>query len=83
MASTLQGLTTIQALKAQKILLEEFNMKQDVQTTACYLSKAIFCTLAFWADLTCTMYTGTAIFSFFLFKGNYKIQFFLLYEICA
>ncbi|XP_044260155.1 probable multidrug resistance-associated protein lethal(2)03659 isoform X2 [Tribolium madens] len=71
MASTLQGLTTIHALKAHKVLLQEFNSKLDVQTSACYTSKAIYCTLAFWADLTCTIYTGVAIFSFFLFTGNY------------
>ncbi|XP_064214629.1 probable multidrug resistance-associated protein lethal(2)03659 isoform X2 [Tribolium castaneum] len=71
MASTLQGLTTIQALKAQQILLQEFSAKLDVQTSACYMSKAIFCTLAFWADLTCTIYTGVALFSFFFFTGNY------------
>ncbi|RZC36634.1 multidrug resistance-associated protein, partial [Asbolus verrucosus] len=66
LAASLQGLPTIRAFSAEKILKQEFDNYQDLHTSAFYLFLSLHSTLGFWVDLTCSVYIGLVIFSFFI-----------------
>jgi ATP-binding cassette subfamily C (CFTR/MRP) protein 4 len=71
LSSSLQGLATIRAFKAQEILIQEFNKHQDMHTAVFYKLVAFYNTLRFWVDTTCVLYFALVIFSFFIFKGKF------------
>jgi ATP-binding cassette subfamily C (CFTR/MRP) protein 4 len=68
--ASIQGLTTIRALDAQKCLQQEFDHHQDVHASATYLLKTIVYSFSFWVDMMCLMYILLIIFSFLLFESR-------------
>jgi hypothetical protein len=75
-SASLQGLATIRALNAEKILIQEFDNHQDLHTSAFHLYISMFSTFGFWTDVMCVLYTGLVTFSFFLIKSGRFIQFY-------
>jgi hypothetical protein len=75
-SASLQGLATIRALNAEKILIQEFDNHQDLHTSAFHLYISMFSTFGFWTDVMCVLYTGFVTFSFFLIKSGRFIQFY-------
>lgn len=71
LAASLQGLTTIRAFKAEDILQTEFDIHQDLHSTAFYLFLASSRTFAWWLDGFCVIYMTLVILSFFIL-GNGK-----------
>ncbi|KAJ3620809.1 hypothetical protein MTP99_004726 [Tenebrio molitor] len=69
--STLEGLTTIRAAKAEKIMQQQFDTLQNLHTSVFYLIRAVFSCFSFWTDVICILYTGLVTFSFFFFKESY------------
>ncbi|RZB39259.1 ABC tran domain containing protein, partial [Asbolus verrucosus] len=70
LAASIQGLATVRAFNAQKILEQEFDNLQDLHTSAFYLLLSLQATLGYWVDITCIIYTGLVIFSFFLLENQ-------------
>jgi hypothetical protein len=75
-SASLQGLATIRALSAEKILIQEFDNHQDIHTSAFHLLISTFSTFGFWIDVMCVLYNGLVIFAFFLIKFGKFIQFY-------
>ncbi|XP_055678742.1 ATP-binding cassette sub-family C member 4-like [Lutzomyia longipalpis] len=67
--ATLQGLSTIRALKAQKYLLSEFHLHQNVNSSAWYMYISTARSFAMWLDLICCIYIAIVTLSF-LFLDN-------------
>lgn len=65
-SSTMTGITTIRACKAQETLLSEFDSHQDLHTSAWYLTQVTGATLGFWVDLLCAAYFAIVAFSFII-----------------
>nr|XP_015837654.1 PREDICTED: probable multidrug resistance-associated protein lethal(2)03659 isoform X2 [Tribolium castaneum] len=61
--STLQGLPTIRAFKAQKLQTSTFFTYQDTYTSSSYMFLACSSAFGFWIDFCCVIYLGFAIFS--------------------
>ncbi|KAF2886605.1 hypothetical protein ILUMI_19568, partial [Ignelater luminosus] len=70
MNASLQGLTTIRAFGAQKILEKEFDDHQDLHSSVWYLFLTCSRAFGFWLDLICVIYIGMVTFSFFFMKGE-------------
>jgi ATP-binding cassette subfamily C (CFTR/MRP) protein 4 len=70
LASSLQGLTSVKAFNAQKILVGEFDQHQDRHSSALYLLLACHATIRFWVDMTCAIYIAVVTFSSFLVEGS-------------
>lgn len=71
MNATLQGLSTVRAFGAQKMLEEEFHAYNDLNTSAWFLF--IYSTRGFavWLDLVCLAYISFVTYSFLIFSdGN-------------
>ena len=64
MNATLNGLSTIRAYGAQKILQQEFDKSQDVHTSSWYIFIAASSTFGFALDIFCFIFTSIVIFSF-------------------
>ncbi|XP_050309650.1 ATP-binding cassette sub-family C member 4-like isoform X2 [Anthonomus grandis grandis] len=62
--SSLNGLTTIRASKAEDALIQEFDEHQDVHTSAWFLT--IMCTVFFglWLDIICVIFITCVAFGF-------------------
>ncbi|KAJ8979912.1 hypothetical protein NQ317_005348 [Molorchus minor] len=62
--SSLNGITTIRASKAEEVLIHEFDHHQDAHTSAWYLT--ITCIVAFglWLDIVCVIFVACVTFSF-------------------
>ncbi|RZB38697.1 ABC tran domain containing protein, partial [Asbolus verrucosus] len=73
LAASIQGLVTIRAFNAQEILKEEFDRYQDHHTSAFYLLLSLHATLGYWVDITCVIYTGFVIFSFFHLENEIHV----------
>ncbi|KAF2894428.1 hypothetical protein ILUMI_11735 [Ignelater luminosus] len=67
--ATLQGLTTIRAFNAQKILEKEFDNHQDLHSSAWYLFLATSRAFAFYLDFSSVVYIAVVTLSF-LILGN-------------
>ncbi|KAJ8933696.1 hypothetical protein NQ314_013862 [Rhamnusium bicolor] len=65
-SSSLNGITTIRASKAEEILINEFDDHQDIHTSAWYLT--ITCIVAFglWLDIVCVIFVACVTFSFII-----------------
>ncbi|XP_055588125.1 probable multidrug resistance-associated protein lethal(2)03659 [Uranotaenia lowii] len=61
---TIEGLVTVRAFNAQAPMLEAFDARQDLNTSAAFLFGAITRGFAFWLDLICSLYIASVIFSF-------------------
>lgn len=62
--STLNGLTTIRAARAEKALIKEFDDHQNVHTSAWFFT--IMCAVSFglWLDIICVLFTFVVTFGF-------------------
>ncbi|KAF2886638.1 hypothetical protein ILUMI_19535, partial [Ignelater luminosus] len=67
--ASLQGLTTIRAFGAQKILKKEFDDHQDFHSSVWYLFLSCSRAFGFWLDFICVIYIGIVTFSFFFMKN--------------
>ncbi|KAG5876600.1 hypothetical protein JTB14_021567 [Gonioctena quinquepunctata] len=65
-SSTLNGIPTIRASKAEVILIEEFDDHQDVHTSAWFLSISCISCFGLWCDILCVIFIACVIFSFVL-----------------
>ncbi|KAK9869800.1 hypothetical protein WA026_003532 [Henosepilachna vigintioctopunctata] len=68
-SASLQGLTTIRAFGAQKILREEFDHHQNLHSSAYYLFLGCSRSFGFWLDMKCVLYVGFVTLSV-LFIGS-------------
>ncbi|XP_030745870.1 probable multidrug resistance-associated protein lethal(2)03659 [Sitophilus oryzae] len=59
--ATMEGVTTIRASKAQKILVEEFDRHQDLYTSAHYMSFCIKRAFGFFMDMLSTIFVTIII----------------------
>uniref|UniRef100_A0A1B0EXV1 Uncharacterized protein n=1 Tax=Phlebotomus papatasi TaxID=29031 RepID=A0A1B0EXV1_PHLPP len=62
--ATLQGLSTIRALKAQSYLQSEFYLHQNVNSSAWYMYLAATRSFAMWLDIICVIYIAIVTLSF-------------------
>ncbi|KAJ8687081.1 hypothetical protein QAD02_022875 [Eretmocerus hayati] len=69
--ATLNGLSTIRAYRAQKILKMEFDRFQDVHTASWYMFIATSTAFGFSLDVFCFIFTTLVTFSFLLLKDNF------------
>ncbi|XP_018565518.1 probable multidrug resistance-associated protein lethal(2)03659 isoform X2 [Anoplophora glabripennis] len=63
LTASLQGLTTIRAFGAQKILQREFDHYQNINTSPYYIFVAANRTLGFWLDFHCVIYVALVTIS--------------------
>lgn len=68
--ATLQGLPTIHAFKAEKMLENEFHEFQDFNTSCWYLFASGSQCLALWLDLVCLLYITFVIYSFLVLSNG-------------
>ncbi|XP_071455801.1 probable multidrug resistance-associated protein lethal(2)03659 [Hetaerina americana] len=69
--SSLQGLPTIRAHGAEKILQKEFDNIQDINSSAYYLCIAISTAFGFCLDIMCLIYVFSVTFSFLLLEQGF------------
>lgn len=67
--ASFQGLTTIRAFGAEKMLAYEFDKHQDLNTSAWYLFLATTRAFALWLELVCVLYIAVVTFSFLLMEN--------------
>uniref|UniRef100_A0A336K3I0 CSON002942 protein n=1 Tax=Culicoides sonorensis TaxID=179676 RepID=A0A336K3I0_CULSO len=70
LSASLNGLSTIRAFNAEKILIQEFNSYQDKHSSAFYLFMATNRGFGFFLDFICVFYIAIVTFSFFLMYDN-------------
>ncbi|XP_058839982.1 ATP-binding cassette sub-family C member 4-like [Topomyia yanbarensis] len=68
--ASFQGLTTIRAFEAEKILAYEFDKHQDLNTSAWYLFLATTRAFALWLELVCVLYIAAVTFSFLMMENT-------------
>ncbi|CAG2059905.1 unnamed protein product [Timema podura] len=68
MNATLQGLSTIRAYGAQKILQQEFDKHQDVHSSAFYMFITTSSAFGFFIDFICFIYISLVTFSFLVLQ---------------
>nr|CAD7398178.1 unnamed protein product [Timema poppensis] len=71
MNATLQGLSTIRAYGAQKILQQEFDKHQDVHSSAFYMFITTSSAFGFFIDFICFIYISLVTFSFLVLQEMY------------
>lgn len=64
--ATLQGLSTVRAFNAQKVLESEFYDHYDCSTGAFHLKLTTARAFAFWLDVVCLFYIAFVTFSFII-----------------
>lgn len=79
LSTSLQGLATIRAFRAQECLKNSFDNYQDVHSSAWFMFLASSHTFGFLLDTICCVYIGVVTFSFLFFVTS--IYFFTLIEI--
>ncbi|CAG9767682.1 unnamed protein product [Ceutorhynchus assimilis] len=68
--ATLNGLTTIRAFKAERILRDEFDRHQDYHTSAWFMFIAASSSFGFYMDLLCFAFITLITFSFLVFSED-------------
>ncbi|KAG5866797.1 hypothetical protein JTB14_031470 [Gonioctena quinquepunctata] len=63
LSATLQGLTTIRALRAEELLKKDFDQAQDYHTSAWFMSISTSSAFGFVLDLCCAGFVGVVTFS--------------------
>lgn len=71
MNATLQGLPTVRAFFANKMLEKEFHHFQDCNTSPWYLYVCATRSFALWLDVICLVFIAVVTYSF-LFLGDGK-----------
>ncbi|GJQ86454.1 hypothetical protein Trydic_g10361 [Trypoxylus dichotomus] len=61
--ASMNGLTTIRAFGAQKILTKEFDTYQDLHSSAWYLFLASTRCFGFWLEIVCVIFISSVLFS--------------------
>ncbi|GAB0093527.1 probable multidrug resistance-associated protein lethal(2)03659 [Sergentomyia squamirostris] len=61
---TIQGLSTIRALKAEHVLEAEFNQHNDFNSSAWYMFLACSQSFTMWLDMACILYISIVVLSF-------------------
>ncbi|KAJ8870936.1 hypothetical protein PR048_027238, partial [Dryococelus australis] len=72
--ASLQGLTTIRAFRAQKLLQEEFDSHQDLHTSAFYLFIASSRAFGLFLDVVCLVYIACVTFSFLIIGQGIRLH---------
>lgn len=73
MNATMQGLSTVRAFHANKILEKEFHEFQDRNTSSLYLFLSASRWFALWTDIVCLLYISFVTYSFLVFgDGEYN-----------
>ncbi|XP_059610916.1 ATP-binding cassette sub-family C member 4-like [Phlebotomus argentipes] len=67
--ATLQGISTIRALKAQSYLQREFHLHQNLNSSAWFMYITTTRSFAYWLDMVCVAYIAIVTLSF-LFLDN-------------
>lgn len=67
LAATLNGLSTIRAYNAEKILRTEFDDHQDTHTACFYMFLAVSSAFGLTLDIMCLVFTFCIIFYYMLF----------------
>lgn len=70
MSTTMHGLTTIRAFKAEKMLIKEFDCNQDNHSSAWFLFIASSRAFGFWLDMLCILFIAGVLFSLLTFNKN-------------
>lgn len=68
LGASLNGLATIRAFGAQKILITEFDNYQDMHSSGYYMFLATSRAFGYWLDCCCVLYIAIITLSFFLFS---------------
>ncbi|XP_060873076.1 ATP-binding cassette sub-family C member 4-like isoform X2 [Metopolophium dirhodum] len=68
--ASIQGLTTIRAFKAEKILSNEFDVHQDLHSSAWYLFLTSSRAFGLWLDIICFIYSCIVTFSFLTLSNS-------------
>nr|CAH7760502.1 unnamed protein product [Callosobruchus chinensis] len=70
LSTSLQGLTTIRALKAEDALTKEFDNYQNRNSAAYFMFIGASKTFGFWLDAICVIYVGVAIIILLFVKSE-------------
>ena len=70
LSTSLQGLTTIRAFKAEPLLRSEFDFQQDLHTSTWFIYLSSTRWFSIWLDWVVCLYTGIVVFSFLLIGGD-------------
>ncbi|OXA62200.1 Multidrug resistance-associated protein 4 [Folsomia candida] len=70
LSSSIQGLATIRCLKAQNILVNQFDEHQDIHSAAWYHFLAGTNWFSIWLELFSTVFITCVVFSFVFFSDN-------------
>ncbi|KAJ8951072.1 hypothetical protein NQ318_003770 [Aromia moschata] len=68
-SSSLNGITTIRASKAEETLIHEFDNHQDAHTSAWYLIIACTCSFGLWLDIICFIFLACVTYSFIIMQS--------------
>nr|XP_023021441.1 probable multidrug resistance-associated protein lethal(2)03659 [Leptinotarsa decemlineata] len=67
--STLNGIPTIRASKAEQVLIDEFDDHQDVHTSAWFMTIASIDFFGLWLDILCLIFIACVTFSFVVMQS--------------
>lgn len=73
MSSTMLGLSTIRAFKAENMLVREFDNCQDHHSSSWWLFIAASRAFGFWLDLICITFIGLVIFVLLMFRDGMQL----------
>lgn len=74
-SATLYGLSTIRALNAERVLVEEFDNHQDTHSACWFMFISMGSAFGLSLDLLCVIFIACVVFVFLLFdtgKSQYK-----------
>ena len=66
LGASLNGLSTIRAFNAERILISEFDNHQDLHSSAFYIFMATSRAFGFWLDVFCVIYIAIVTLTFFV-----------------
>ncbi|KAG5874920.1 hypothetical protein JTB14_023946 [Gonioctena quinquepunctata] len=72
LSATIEGLTTVRAFEAEKILIQEFDKHQDYHTSALYMSSTASSAFGFSLDMCSSAFYALLIFSFLIFQEHFE-----------
>ena len=70
LSTSLQGLTTIRAFKAEPLLRSEFDYQQDLHSSTWFVYLSSTRWFSIWLDWLVAVYIGIVVFSFLLLGGD-------------